>query len=116
MSATEIETLRRRVEQLEREARTPTTARAEFIAEQARADGAYQTLASEAPAPLSGERIGDYRMRLVTGLKRHSKRWSDVDLTGCPDTALTKIADEIYADAAGFPAWGPADFPSSVPP
>lgn len=77
---------------------------------QARADAVFQQHGMRAPGPLDMETPIVYRRRLDTMLKKHSKRWKDIDLVAIPDTALDNIEVEIFADANSA-----ANDPSLVP-
>lgn len=69
---------------------------AERATAQARADGVYIQFGKQAPAPMAGETPLAYRVRLLNGVKDHSKTYKDV--------ALDKIA---IADKAAFEAMEP---------
>jgi hypothetical protein len=77
---------------------------------QARADSTYAAFGKRAPAPLPGERLAQYRVRLLKPMKSHSKTWSDVDLNTQSGKNLDLIEKQIYADAATF-----ADSAENVP-
>jgi hypothetical protein len=67
---------------------------------QARADAAYQAFGTRAPAPLVGETLRDYRLRLLRDHQAHSARWKGVDLRALlDDAALKNVEGDIYADA-----------------
>jgi hypothetical protein len=74
---------------------------------QARADSVYGALGKRAPGPLPGERLAQYRVRLLKPLKSHSKTWSDVDLSAQSgsknmDLIERQILDDaqVFADSA----------------
>ena len=69
---------------------------------QARADSAYAAFGKRAPAPLPGERLAQYRVRLLKPMKQHSKTWNDVDLSTQSGKNLDLIEQQIFADAATF--------------
>jgi hypothetical protein len=69
---------------------------------QARADTAYNELGKRAPAPWPGERLTQYRKRILQPLKAHSKTWSDVDLATQSGKNLDVIEKQIYADAIAY--------------
>ena len=69
---------------------------------QARADAAYSELGKRAPAPWPGERLPQYRRRLLQPLKSHSKTWSDVDLATQSGKNLDVIEKQIYANAIAY--------------
>lgn len=82
--------------------RTPED-KAKFADAQAQADSAYTMLGRQAPAPMDGETLPDYRRRLATALKVHSAAWKDVNLDGiADDVAFNPIERQIYADAVAF--------------
>lgn len=65
---------------------------------QARADSAYAALGKRAPAPLPGERLSAYRVRLLRPLQRHSE-FSSIDLAAQPAKNLDILEPKIFADA-----------------
>jgi hypothetical protein len=69
---------------------------------QARADSAYNELGRRAPPPMPGERLLQYRRRLLAPLKSHSKTWSDVDLSTQSGKNLDVIERQIFDDAIAF--------------
>jgi hypothetical protein len=69
---------------------------------QARADSVYNELGKRAPAPWPGERLTQYRKRILAPLKPHSKTWSDVDLNTQSGKNLDVIERQIFADAVAF--------------
>ncbi len=96
----DIEAMRRRLAALEAAAKgMPEEERAAFADHQARADGAYISLGSRAPAPMQGENLLAYRTRLARGLQKHSPDWKGVDLVKLPPEALAVAEHKIYADA-----------------
>jgi hypothetical protein len=67
-----------------------------------------------APALLNGETTRDYRVRLLSQFKKHSKIYKDIDLNNVQDeTAFTAIEDAIYADAVAA-LRDPANFKRGV--
>ena len=73
----------------------------EFTAAQARADRIAQAFGGAAAAPrwLDGERLPDYRRRLLQPFKVHSPVWKGTDIPR--DEGVLRIAEaQIYADAA----------------
>ena len=50
--------------------------RGEFADAQERAEKAYLSWGMRANAPLAGERLRDYRIRLLRGMQKHSKQYS----------------------------------------
>lgn len=92
--------------------RTPED-KAKFANAQAQADSAYVMLGKQAPAPMDGEALPDYRRRLATALKVHSPAWKDVNLDAiADDTAYTPIEGQIFADAVAY-AKRPSDHPGA---
>ena len=77
---------------------------------QARADSVYGAFGERAPAPLQGEALGSYRVRLAKGVQKHSSAWKDVSLRDLPGTALDIAEAQIYADAQSA-AKNPTDVP-----
>lgn len=77
-----------------------TTTRAEFSAAQLRADFCYRAFDDQAPPPMQGEGLLDYRRRLAEKFQPHSKTFKDAKLAniGCGH-ALGVLEDSIYADA-----------------
>ena len=73
--------------------------RTAMIDAQARADSVYRLHGKEAPRPMDGETLVAYRRRLADGVRAHSKNWSDVDIGGLADAALSVAERQIYADA-----------------
>lgn len=68
---------------------------------QARADSVAMAFGSAAPRPLVGERLQNYRRRLLTGYQDHSETFKGVDLATITDkVAFDAIEKSIYADAA----------------
>ena len=78
---------------------------------QAKADPVYQAFGDAAPRPLQGEDLLGYRRRLARGLKKHSPRWSNVNLSAVADqAAFDNIEEGIYNDAMAT-ARSPVDVP-----
>ena len=77
---------------------------------QARADSVYGAFGERAPAPLQGEALGSYRVRLAKGVQKHSAAWKGVSLRDLPGTALDIAEAQIYADAQSA-AKSPTDVP-----
>ena len=68
---------------------------------QARCDGVAAGWGERAPAPMSGERLQNYRTRLVRRFQKYSPAFADVNLTAIADaSAFSAIETKIYADAA----------------
>jgi len=78
---------------------------------QARADSIAIEFGEHAPRPLSGERLFDYKRRLLRRYQRYSPDFKDVDLGKITDAATwSGIENKIYNDAreaAGRPQAGP---------
>jgi 8-oxo-dGTP pyrophosphatase MutT (NUDIX family) len=68
-------------------------------AAQFRADSAYQAFGQDAPAPMRGEDVADYRRRLIAPLQKHSKAWGAKDLVAINDSVLDIAEEQIFADA-----------------
>ena len=76
------------------------TDRAEFADAQMKADAAFQSWGKVAPHALQGESLRDYKIRLLTPFKQHSKVYKDSALSLVGDeAAFSVIADAIIADA-----------------
>jgi hypothetical protein len=69
---------------------------------QARADSAYSELGRRAPPPMPGERLPQYRRRLLQPLKSHSPTWKDVNLADHSGPNLDVIEKQVYADAIAY--------------
>lgn len=78
---------------------------------QAKADSVYAALGKRAPAPLPGERIRQYRARLLRPLQQHSDTWRSVNIAEQPDKNLQVIEKQVFADAVAY-----ADSGSHLPP
>jgi hypothetical protein len=75
--------------------------RSQFTAAQAKAHAVAQMYGDSAPANLQGERLQDYRVRLVSQYQKHSRTFKDANLARIGDAAtLTAVENQIYADAA----------------
>jgi hypothetical protein len=73
---------------------------------QARADDALQTWGERAPAPIAGESVDEYRMRLASLVQQRlpeGDEYRRLQLGGLPRTAFKNFEDAIYprAKAAG---------------
>ena len=71
----------------------------DFIGAQSRADAVAQELGTQAPRPLDGESLKDYRIRLAGYYKEHSPEWKDINLKGLGDHAFGVAEGMIYKDA-----------------
>jgi hypothetical protein len=71
-----------------------------FAEAQAKADSVFGSFGQRAPRPMEGELLDDYRCRLATKLKSHSKAWGNVKLGKLPSEAFAIAEGQIYADAA----------------
>jgi hypothetical protein len=95
--------LNARLAQLEASVRTIPLSdgfRAEYIRYQAEADSVLRAFHDSAPAPMAGERLPDYRARLLEPLRRYSPTCKDVDLSRVHDPrGFDNIASQILADA-----------------
>jgi len=84
--------------------RTPEERKA-YADAQVRFDEVYNKLGRQAPAPMDGEALPDYRRRLAAGLKVHSQAWKDTDLMTVADDALYgTIEAQILQQATEFSA------------
>lgn len=97
--STTIDNLQRQLDTLKRQIGPPAGNAQEFRTAQVKADRAYRALGDDAPAPLSGENLLQYRTRLLSGVQHLSPKWKAVPLDGCNSSVLTGIEDSIYADA-----------------
>jgi hypothetical protein len=73
--------------------------RQEFIRAQARVDSVAKLFGDFAPPWFAGERLSQYRARLLRPYLPHSKSWKDVDLTSFADKALDVVESQVYSDA-----------------
>jgi hypothetical protein len=74
--------------------------RAAFADAQTLAEKAYTCWGSRAPAPLYGERLNDYRIRLLRAMQKHSKQYSKSDLEMIHDKAVFDAVEQsVYADS-----------------
>ncbi|WP_428988562.1 hypothetical protein [Methylocapsa aurea] len=69
---------------------------------QARADEVYAALGKRAPAPWPGERMRQYRARLLNPLKLHSDTWRNVRIEDQSEGNLGVIEKQIFADAVAY--------------
>jgi hypothetical protein len=84
---------------------------------QAKADGVWSTFGKDAPRPLPGESLFQYRRRNVSALKVHSLSYKDADISVLSDDdngrkLFDAIEATVYADAeraGNHPADLPAD-------
>jgi hypothetical protein len=75
--------------------------RSEFTAAQQKAEAVARLFGDSAPGPLQGERLQDYRVRLVSQYQKHSKPFKDANLSRINDPAtLTGVENQIFADAS----------------
>ena len=93
--------IQRRIDELERKLPRAHTDedRAKFADAQARADSVALAWGKQAPPPMSGEALINYRVRLADQFKEHAKDWAEVDLIGLPERVLDTAERVIYADA-----------------
>jgi hypothetical protein len=66
---------------------------------QARCDSVAFAWGQQAPPPMAGEEVLDYRRRLLSPFQRHSEEFKDVDLNKIAGPAFNGIEARIYADA-----------------
>lgn len=105
----QIDALSRRVP-----ADLPPDIRQRMVSFQSKAERVFQALGDSAGAPpaANGESEMDYRVRLLSGFKKHSKSYKDADLAKIGDAAVFgMIEDAIYADAVAE-----ASNPSTIAP
>lgn len=69
---------------------------------QSRADATYNELGRRAPPPMPGERLIQYRRRLLQPLKAHSPTWKDVNLADHSGKNLDVIEKQVFADAVVY--------------
>jgi hypothetical protein len=82
-----------------------------FADAQTFAERAYTSWGARAPAPLFGERLRDYRIRLLRAMQKHSKVFSASDLESITDkAAFDSVEQSIYADSIAA-----SSAPDSVP-
>ena len=101
MSST-IRDLQRQVDALERQIAQPLEGRGEFVAAQSRADRLFKGFgdAQGAPPFVAGERLLQYRARLLSKFQKYSARFKGANLAKVNDAAaFAAVEAEIYADA-----------------
>jgi hypothetical protein len=101
---TAIERLEREVRELQQHIGPDhrSADRAKFIAARDRADAVVRAYgdAEGAPPPVAGERLLDYRARLLAPFQKYSERFKTVNLAKIQDAiAFGSLENEIYADA-----------------
>jgi hypothetical protein len=74
---------------------------APFIEAQPLADTAAQSFGQRAPAPLTGESLSNYRVRLLSPYQPHSDTWkgSNLNKVAMEPHALAAAESQIYRDA-----------------
>jgi hypothetical protein len=70
-----------------------------FYHYQSEADTACRAWSGAAPAPLHGERLLDFRRRLLRPLMKYSKEFATVDVDELAEPLLTPIEKSVFADA-----------------
>jgi hypothetical protein len=70
-----------------------------FYERQAAADTALRSWGGSAPPPMSGERLLDFRRRLLRPLLKHSKEWASVNLDELKEPLFSPIEKSVFADA-----------------
>jgi hypothetical protein len=70
-----------------------------FYEHQSMADTAWRSWSGAAPAPLSGERLLDFRRRLLRPLMKFSTQFQNVDVEELREPLLTPIEKSAFADA-----------------
>jgi hypothetical protein len=94
----------------------PADARQKMVGHQAKAERVAQAFGDSVGAPtfVNGESEHDYRVRLLTKYKVHSKTYKDSDLSKVQDAAIfDSVEASIYADAYAA-AMHPTDIPVNV--
>jgi hypothetical protein len=94
--------LQRQLDALKRQIGPPAGDPQEFRQAQAKADSVFRAIGDSAGAPpfMSGERLLDYRCRLLAPLQKFSAQFKSSNLYRVGDpTALSAIEDSIYNDA-----------------
>jgi hypothetical protein len=72
----------------------------EYRRAQARADAVAQAFGDAAPRWLEGERLTQYRARLLRPYQKYSNAWRDVPLPSFPsDKALDTVESQVFAAA-----------------
>lgn len=78
----------------------PEEARQRYVAAQMSAERVAQAFGdSQAPNPLLGETLDQYRHRLLIKYKPLSPLWKDIKIEGFAGDQLTPIETQVYADA-----------------
>lgn len=72
-----------------------------LLGAQAAAEKAYEVWGLHAPAPLYGEKLRDFRIRLLRPLQKHSKQYSKSDLETLPrdEAVFGAVERTVYADS-----------------
>jgi hypothetical protein len=70
-----------------------------FWERQAAADTALRSWGGSAPPPMSGERLLDFRRRLLRPLLKYSTQFKDVDLDELKEPLFSPIEKSVYSDA-----------------
>jgi hypothetical protein len=84
----------------------------EYRRAQSKADAVAQLFGDAAPRWLEGERLSQYRGRLLRPYQKYSPAWRDVPLPSFPsDKALDVVEDQVYA-AAKKEAAAPTNVPA----
>jgi hypothetical protein len=73
---------------------------AAFADAQAKADAVFEGFGKQAPRPLEGESLLNYRKRLATALRPHSQTWQKVPFSTLGEEAFAIAEAQVYADAA----------------
>ena len=72
----------------------------EYRRAQSKADAVAQAFGDAAPRWLEGERLSQYRARLLRPYQKYSPAWRDVPLPSFPsDKALDTVENQVFADA-----------------
>ena len=108
--------LRRHIEAANAAGRPQSNAdRAQLANAQARADAVAQHFGQQAPAPITGESLLNYRKRLLAPYRDYSPNWTDADAEEIEDPRTREqvfaiMENTVYADAVKF-----AESSASVP-
>lgn len=112
----DAEVTKRRMDAFEeRLPREQSDAEREELAEaQDRADSVFAALGEKTPYPAARERPSDFRRRVLNRLKKHSAKYSKVDLATVTDPSLFSVVeDSIYSDAMAS-AHNPINLPPDM--
>ena len=80
-------------------------------AARARADHAFTHWGEKASAPVTGERLSEYRRRLLETVKQHAPNYRTKDFRHTPSLMLDVVEERVFHDAAEA-----AKDPTNIPP